>query len=455
MARAARRSTALIASESTLILGAVLLTGYLRLEYVGSAASFASIMLPKALLVAVVCQLCLYSRDVYERHITADRQELFVRLFQGLGVTSLVLAAVYSLFPALVIGPGVFVVAVILVALLISSWRVGLEWMAPTERLLMVGTNAAASTLARELAARRDLGVDIVGFVVPDGVRDGAPLPDPGVIGTIEDIPAIVRARSVDRVVVSLADARGKLPMDKLLEMKLDGVQFAHLASVYEEYTGKIAVENLRPSWLIFSSGFDNTRLTIVTKRLLDIVAAIAGLVLSLPLQILIAIAVKATSRGPILYRQQRVGLDGRIFTLWKFRSMRQNAEAATGAVWARVGDDRVTSVGGFLRRMRLDELPQLWNVLKGDMSLIGPRPERPEFVANLTRQIAFYGQRHVIKPGLTGWAQVRYAYGSSVEDAMEKLQYDLFYVKNMSTVLDLYILLRTVKVVLLGRGAC
>ena len=243
--------------------------------------------------------------------------------------------------------------------------------------------------------------------------------------------------------------------MQKLLEMRLDGVQFAHLASVYEEYTGRIAIENLRPSWLIFSSGFDKTRTLMIAKRLIDITAAAAGVVLSLPLQLLIVIAVKITSPGPVLYWQQRVGRDGRIFTMCKFRSMRHHAEANTGAVWARVGDDRVTAVGRFLRRTRLDELPQLWNILMGDMSLVGPRPERPEFVAGLTRDIPFYGQRHVVKPGLSGWAQVRYTYTASVEDAMKKLQYDLFNIKHMSVWFDLYIIFSTVKIVLLRRGSC
>jgi sugar transferase (PEP-CTERM system associated) len=459
MARAIRRSTALIASEGALILGAVVLAGYVRLDRPGWPALIASSMLPKALLIAVVCQLCLYYRDLYEGLVVANRDEVLVRLFQGLGVTSVILATVYFWFPNLVIGRGVFVAAVGLVALVISSWRVVLHWattqFGPHERLLLVGTDSAAVALAGELCARRDLGAEVVGFVDSDTSHAPAMLSSFEVIGTIEDIPAIVRARSVDRVVVSLADARGKLPMAKLLEMRLDGVQFAHLASVYEEYTGRIAIENLRPSWLIFSSGFHKTRTVMAAKRLIDVVAATMGIVLSLPLQLLIAVAVKATSPGPIMYWQQRVGLDGRIFTMAKFRSMRRDAEAETGAVWARVGDDRVTPIGRFLRRMRLDELPQLWNILIGDMSLIGPRPERPEFVAGLTRDIPFYGQRHVVKPGLSGWAQVRYTYAASVEDAMKKLQYDLFYIKHMSIWLDVYIIFRTVKIVLLGRGAC
>jgi sugar transferase (PEP-CTERM system associated) len=277
------------------------------------------------------------------------------------------------------------------------------------------------------------------------------------VVGTIDDIPALTARMSVDRVVVSLSDERGKLPMDRLLAVRLrSGVLFGHLASVYEEYTGKIALENLRPSWLLFSSGFRKTQFLTVAKRAFDVAAAAFGLVVSMPLMILSAIVLKLESpRDPVLYHQERVGLDGVAFTLHKFRSMRRDAEARTGPVWsAGDNDPRITRVGRFMRKSRLDEIPQLWNVLRGDMSLIGPRPERPEFVDQLTRQIPFYGQRHVIKPGVTGWAQVRYAYGGSVEDAIEKLQYDLYYVKHMSLMFDLLIALETIKTVVLRRGA-
>jgi len=458
MARTVRRSTAFIASETALIFGSVMLMAYTRTPQAGSPAADFAMLLPRALLIAFGCQLCLYARDLYEGRVSADRQEVLVRLLQALGVMSIAFSMIYTVFPSLVIGRGVFVGAVTLAAVLILGWRGTLAWartqFGPHERLLLVGTNAGALALASELCDRQDLGVDIVGFVEAESLHHDAVAATP-VIGTVEDIPAIVRARSVDRVVVSLSDARGKLPMDKLLEMKLDGVQFAHLTTVYEEYTGKIAIDNLRPSWLIFSSGFNKTRLLKIAKRSLDITAALAGIILSGPLQLMVAAAVRLTSRGPVIYCQERVGLNGQIFVMRKFRSMRENAEAATGAVWARPKDDRVTPIGALLRRARLDELPQLWNVLVGDMSLVGPRPERPEFVTRLTHDIPFYGQRHVVKPGVTGWAQVRYTYGASDEDAMQKLQYDLFYIKHMSIWLDLYIMLRTVKVVLLGRNAC
>jgi sugar transferase (PEP-CTERM system associated) len=265
----------------------------------------------------------------------------------------------------------------------------------------------------------------------------------------------LVQRSGADRVVVSLSDARGKLPMDRLLDIRLGtGVTFDHLASVYEEYTGKIALENLRPSWLIFSEGFRKTRVLLAFKRAFDLTLSVIGVIITAPLMLFVAALVKLTSQGPILYHQERVGLNGRPFTVHKFRTMRRDAEAHTGPVWSQANDNRITPAGRFLRRTRFDELPQLWNVFRGDMSLVGPRPERPSFVADLTASIPFYGQRHVVKPGLTGWAQIRYTYGASVEDAIEKLQYDLYYIKNLSLALDLVIVLETIKTVVLRRGA-
>jgi sugar transferase (PEP-CTERM system associated) len=443
-----------------LIVLAVVAGAYLRL-----GAKFWEVFayeggLPKALLIAAVAQGCLYYADLYDLRLLSDRRELFIRILNALASASLILAGIYFWLPDLIIGRGVFMIAAMLVITMVIGWRIAFEWASrqvrPSERLLLVGTNAAAVDLAREIFARRhQLGVEIVGFIDPDPARVGAPVLNPGVIGAVEDIPSIVRARRVHRVVVSLADARGKLPMDKLLELRLDGVNFDHLASVYEEYTGKIAVENLRPSWLIFSDGFRKTRWSTAAKRLLDIAIAVVGLILALPVLVLVSLAVKLTSSGPVFYHQRRVGQHGRIFTIHKFRSMRPDAEAQTGAVWAaKDGDARVTPIGRFLRRSRLDELPQLWNVFKGDMSFVGPRPERPEFVGDLTRQIPFYGQRHIVRPGITGWAQVRYTYGATTEDALQKLQYDLFYIKHMSVALDLYIILSTIKTVILRKGA-
>jgi sugar transferase (PEP-CTERM system associated) len=448
----------LVIAESLLIIGAVTAAAYVRLGEWTWVVMMEERGLQKALIIAFVCQLCLYYSDLYDFRKITDRRDLFGRIAQALGAAALILAVVYFWFPALMIGRGVFMISAALVTTLIIAWRVAFEWLTsqigPRERLLLVGTSVAAVNLARELYERRhELGVEIVGFIDPDPNRVGAPVINPGVIGTVDDISSIIRTRSVDRVVVSLQDARGKLPMEKLLEMKLQGVTFDHLASVYEEYTGKIAVENLRPSWLIFSSGFKGTRAVKAAKRLSDIIVAVFGLIVAAPVMALVGVLVRLTSNGPALYHQVRVGDRDQHFILHKFRSMRVDAEALTGAVWAKAGDPRVTPIGSFLRKSRLDELPQLWNVLVGDMSFVGPRPERPEFVEELTREIPFYGQRHTVRPGLTGWAQVKYSYGASREDALEKLQYDLFYIKNLSISLDLFIILKTIKTVILRRG--
>jgi sugar transferase (PEP-CTERM system associated) len=453
------RTAVLLAGETALLTAAVVLGSYVRLRDSAPVLLTGTDGVLRVVLIVVVCQICLHYADLYDLRTIADTRDLIVRLLQALGATSLILAVVYFWFPDWVIGRGVFLIAAALVISLILGWRLLFMWfsknVAPRERLLLVGTNPASVELARELFERRhELGVEIAGFIDPDPARVGAPVLNPGVIGTVDDIPSLVERLHIDRVVVSLTDARGRLPMDRLLDIRLkNGVSFDHLASVYEEYTGKIAVENLRPSWLIFSDGFRKTRASMAAKRVFDVSLSLIGLVLSLPVMAMVAAAVKATSNGPVLYRQDRVGLNGRIFTVLKVRTMRQDAEAVTGPVWSRPNDTRVTPIGRFLRRSRLDEVPQLWNVLCGEMSFVGPRPERPSFVEQLTAQIPFYGQRHVVKPGLTGWAQVRYTYGASVEDAIEKLQYDLYYIKNLSFALDLVIVLDTIKTVVLRRG--
>jgi sugar transferase (PEP-CTERM system associated) len=454
------RRVALLLGEHILIVLSLVAAAIIRMGPEATSVEMMTGIIWRAAFVGVVLQLSLHYCDLYDVRTLADRRDLFRGLLRALGAASFILAVVYYWVPALVIGRGVFGIASVSIVALVAGWRIAFEWLslrgAPAERLLIVGTGTAAVALARELFERRsELGVELVGFVDVDPERVGTSLINPGVIGTIGDIPQIVRERRVERVVVSLAEARGKLPMDRLLDMKLNqGVRFDHLASVYEQYTGKIAVENLRPSWVIFSEGFRHSTLSHALKRTFDLVVASVGLLLAAPVMAIVAVLVRLTSPGPALYSQRRVGKDGVEFTIYKFRSMRADAEAKTGAVWATAGDPRVTTFGRFLRRSRLDELPQLWNVVIGDMSFVGPRPERPEFVADLTRQIPFYGQRHVVRPGLTGWAQVRHSYGASVEDALQKLQYDLFYVKHMSPAFDLLIVFETVKTVLVRVGS-
>ena len=250
-----------------------------------------------------------------------------------------------------------------------------------------------------------------------------------------------------------MQDRREKLPVDELLDLRQEGVRVEEATNWLEKMSGKIEVEQLNPSWLIYAEGFRFSVPFRVARRLLNFTVALVGLVLSLPLLPFIVLAVKLGSPGPALYRQKRVGRGGKIFDCYKFRTMRQDAEADTGATWALDDDPRITRVGKFLRFSRLDEIPQLWCVLKGDMHFVGPRPERPEFVQWLEKEIPYYGVRHMVRPGITGWAQVKYKYGNTLDDAREKLQYDLFYIKNASPTLDLWIMFQTIKIVLLGRG--
>ena len=446
------RALLLVVMEHALVLVAVVVAAALRLGY--SDGLFDLGLLWRGVLIATVLQISLHYGDLYDLRTVRDRRDLVIRLLQALGATSVVLAVLYYWLPGLIIGRGVFVVASVLIVLVIVGWRVAFDylslWVGPAERLLIVGTSSAAVTLARELFERRgELGVELIGFVDPDPSRVGSPLINPGIIGSISDIPDIVKQHRVDRVVVSLADSRGMLSMDALLEMRLHkGVRFDHLASLYEEYTGKIAVENLRPSWFIFSGGFRKGRVLMLAKRTLDLVVAALGLIVLSPIMAMVALAIRISSQGPAVYHQQRVGKDGRLFTIHKFRSMRVDAEALTGAVWASVDDPRVTPLGRFLRRTRLDELPQLWNVVRGHMSFVGPRPAVMEEV----RQYEPWQRRRLsMPPGLTCLWQIS---GRSDLTFEEWMRLDLEYIDNWSLWLDLKIAVRTIPAVLFGRGA-
>jgi sugar transferase (PEP-CTERM system associated) len=295
--------------------------------------------------------------------------------------------------------------------------------------------------------------VRVVGFLTGDPARVGERLLNPCIIGTYDEVCRLVKEHQVDQVIVALKERRG-FPVEELLACRMMGVRVVDGINFFERLTGKMMVESLKPSNLIFAGGFTETWMSLLAKRLLDMVAAATLLLVFGPLMLVAAVLVKLDSRGPVLFRQERVGERGHTFSICKFRSMNENAEGQSGPVWASEDDPRITRVGRWLRKFRIDELPQLWNVLAGDMSLVGPRPERPYFVRKLAEHIPYYGQRGAVKPGITGWAQVRYAYGSSEEDALEKLKYDLYYVKNCTVWLDLLILFETVKIVLFGRGS-
>jgi sugar transferase (PEP-CTERM system associated) len=322
------------------------------------------------------------------------------------------------------------------------------------ERVLILGTDLQAVAIAREIIRRRSRGYEVIGFVGHDLALVGQSLINPRVIGVIDDLEELVLRRRPDRIVVALSDLRDKAPFDLLLRLKArDEIQVEEASRFFERLTGKISTEHLQP-WQLWPLVFGETgRWTRLYRRLLrvfDVVSSLIGIALSLPIMVLTAIAIRIESTGPVVYTQERVGLRGRKFRVFKLRSMQADAEAH-GPVWACENDPRVTRVGRFIRRLHLDETPQFFNILRGEMSLIGPRPERPEFVEQLEELIPHYSERHLVKPGLTGWAQVSYPYGASFEDAREKLQYDLYYIKNQSPLLDAIILLETARVVLFG----
>ena len=408
-------------------------------------------------MVTALCLLCLYYNDFYDLTTVHRTPDIIIRAAEAIGATSICVALLLPTPAWRAIADGTFLLAAAMCLNGVLIWRVAFNSIAAVpsmiERLLIIGTDAAAQTVARQVLSQGDYPYAIVGFIDEDRRRVGQSIVNPRVLGTPADIERIVSTHAVAGIVVALADRRGSLPVRELLRAKLRGVRVEDVNTFYERLTGKLLVEDLRPSSLIFADGFHVSGFTQRSKRCFDLLFAIVGLILGAPFMLLTAIAVWLESGSPALIRQERVGDHGRVFTLYKFRSMRQDAEQGTPK-WARAVDDRVTHVGRFIRKTRLDELPQLWNVLRGDMSFVGPRPERPFFVAKLGARFSCYDYRHAVKPGLTGWAQVRYHYGASMQDALEKLRYDLYYVKHVSVLFDLTILFDTVKVVLFAKGA-
>jgi sugar transferase (PEP-CTERM system associated) len=457
--RTSPRNLLCAATEAVILVFAFLAAAGLRFAVDPESFQERDLLLLKACLHAAVIQVCMYYGDLYQDHARPRRMELFLRVGQAVLIATLFLALFYFAVPSLAVGRRIVLIFVPLAFAAIFLWRCLFLWASGTEAfsdaVLILGTGQSAQRIAREILRRSPLGYRVVGFLSEHSNEVGRRLVNPSVIGTVGDMGATVEQLRVTLIVVALDDRRGRMPIEQLLRCRLAGVRVVEGANFFEELTGKILVKDLRPSWLVFSQGFSKPRLLRNAKRAGELVAALAVLAVAAPLMAVIALLVKLDSPGPVLYRQVRVGEKGRLFSLIKFRTMRADAEAATGPVWATAnGDDRVTRLGSLLRIARLDELPQLFNVLRGEMSFVGPRPERPHFVEELRRVIPYYDERHSVKPGITGWAQIKFGYGSNIEDAEEKLQFDLFYIKHMSPIFDVGILLDTLKVVLVGRGA-
>ena len=446
-----------ILAESLIVLLSLAAAVLARFGNVGELLSYERFV-PKALVCVLVVQLTLYYAELYE-YRTRRRLELFQRLGQCMALAAVALAFVFFAVPGLQVGRGIFSLFILFAGSGLLLWRLLLLWAWGTlgafgDRVLILGTGVPAQKIAREMLKSAPVGYRVLGFLTEHQSEVGRTLVNPSILGTLSDLPQLSESEGATLIVVAQEDRRKRLPVDMLLRCRMAGVRVVEAASLFEELSGRIPLRDLRPSWLIFSGGFHKPRVLASVKRVGEAVMAGGLLIVTAPLAALTALSVRLSSPGAVLYRQTRVGLDGKTFELRKWRTMRADAEEASGPVWATGEDDpRVTKLGRLMRKTRLDEVPQLWNVMRGDMSFVGPRPERPHFVQQLREVIPYYDERHSVRPGITGWAQVKFPYGSTLEDAEEKLEYDLYYVKHMSVLLDVAIALETAKVMLLGRG--
>jgi sugar transferase (PEP-CTERM system associated) len=448
----------LVAGDVFLISAGLCLAIFLRLHDLHLALSYLRLpdMPLRVGIVVLTCELSLYYNDVYSSRSANRRSEIFVYLFQAIGTAWIALAILYYLVPDHSLGRGIALLSAPIVLSLLLGWRLVLlhSFLLPRQqRVLVVGTGPLGISLVREVLRRPELQFKVVGFLDEKGQNIGKSLVNPGIIGATSELEAITSSEKIDRIILSLKERRGQTPVRELLRLKFAGITVEDAHTVSEQIDGRIRLDYLSPSWMILSDGFRKSGLLLAVKRVLDLLAAAVLFILSLPIILVVALAIWLESGGPVFFKQERIGLGGRPFEILKFRSMNQNAEA-DGPQWATDGDKRITKVGRLLRKLRLDEIPQVVNVLRGEMSFVGPRPERAVFCEMLEAETAFYGLRHSVRPGITGWAQVKYQYGGSIEQAKTKLEYDLFYIKHMSLTLDLAILFETAKVVMWQRGA-
>jgi len=423
-----------------------------------AAADNVGDLLPRAVIHSAAVVITLLSMGLYQTQRREHIVNKLSRLSVGFIIAFIAFGFIFYIFPDIYMGRGVFLIASSLSFLFlilfhfIFSHTVNLE--ALKRNVLIIGAGAHATWITRLRRKSDRAGINIIGYLPVKNEElkvDEKLLVDDGV-----SLDKIIDKYEVDEIVVAQTDRRGYLPLDELMDARLKGIKIVELVTFLERQLGKIYTNLLNPSWIIFSEGFKQDTFRYFTKRIFDLIASAVLLVMSSPIYLLAVIIIwfECKGREPIFYLQTRVGLDGKNFSLLKFRTMRSDAEQAGKAVWATQDDPRVTKIGKILRTYRVDELPQIYNVFRGDMSLVGPRPERPEFVEKLSKEIPFYGERHRVKPGLAGWAQMKYPYGSSVQDAIEKLNFDLYYVKHHSLIFDLVILLQTAEVVLWGKGA-
>jgi sugar transferase (PEP-CTERM system associated) len=446
----------LIVAENTLITFGLFTTASLITHYTGGPSAESSSLLLKGWVISWICQLTFYYFRLYDLRAIESKRVLVGRLLSAIGVACLAMAVVVAVFPPISLGIGVIEVTFVCMVLIILLGRLSLEWVnrwvTAGERIMLVGNGSVSVSLAKEIRTRSDLAIHFLGVVSEPEFQESCSCV--AQLGPLDDLESIIQQQRPDCIVIALHERRERLPVEALLRHRSKGIRIEEASTLFEKLTGRIPVESIYPSTLIYSDGFSKRSVSrLVIMRLSNLVAAVCGLVLAAPLMLLTALLIKLESPGPALYSQERVGKDGKSFNILKFRSMRSDAERNSNPQWASHNDPRITRVGSIIRKLRIDELPQLVNILKGEMTFVGPRPERPFFVQLLQGKIPYYDLRHSVPPGVTGWAQVSYPYGATIEDAKNKLEYDLFYAKNGSIAFDLAILFETVKTVLLGRG--
>jgi sugar transferase (PEP-CTERM system associated) len=425
-----------------------------RLQYPSWADIFSLSNSHRITLFSFVVIFASFTMEQYASDKNTSKSEILFRSLVSMSAAFFILSALYYIMPSYRFGRGVLVISFFVFAALQVSWHVGYRMFIAlphmASRVLILGTGPLANQIGGIILGNNCPHV-LTGYL--NCSNEPVLVPPQSIVRNGDKIINSVRRERAQTLVVSLSERRGVFPIEDVLECKLNGIDVIDAPSFYERTTGKLMVENTDPSWFIFSDGFKATTYRSYFKRPLDVALSLVGVILCAPLFLLIPALIAFDSKGPVLFRQVRVGEGEKKFVLYKFRTMKNDAEGKTGAVWSHKDDTRITRVGKILRKTRLDEIPQLFNVLKGDMSLIGPRPERPEFVGQLKEAIPYYMERHSVKPGITGWAQVKYPYGASVEDSMEKLRYDLYYIKRLGSFLDFTIIAETVRVVLFGRG--
>lgn len=401
---------------------------------------------------SIVVLFSSYFSELYDRERISNRIGLGLRISFVITLSFIILSVVFYLFPSLLLGRGVLLIGLLVFGgLQFLHHRLIQLFPLLGKRVMVLGVGPLAKSMEKLILSSSG-NYTFAGFINP--LNELALIGEGQVVGTLDQLSETIKKEKAQKLIVSLTERRGVMPVKDILACKLSGLEVVDAVSFYEQMTGKLLIENIQPSWFIFSNGFRVTNLMRFQKRMFDLIFSSIGILCAAPIFPVVALMVKLDSPGPVFFKQIRIGAGEKEFQVLKFRTMRLDAEEATGAVWAQQDDPRVTRVGNFLRKSRLDEIPQLINVLTGDMSFVGPRPERPEFVKTLTDIIPYYSKRHFIKPGITGWAQIKYPYGASVEDALEKLRYDLYYLKNYSLLLDFQILVETIKVVLFSRGS-